>query len=203
MSSKPVEVLLVEGDGACVEEVRRAFADRTPEVHLTVAGSLSEARAVLAGLAVELVIAGAGLPDGAARDLILPGAQLPAPPVVVLTDPGSAQAEAEALRAGAWECVARSAAGLAELPRVAARVLRQREHLVERRRVGQLASDTTHDLRNHLGVVRNAVFFLKRKVPAQEAKCQEYLTLIEQEMAAADQIIATLSAFGRDQSPAK
>ena len=200
MNFKPVEVLLVEGDGTCVEAVRRVFASGRPEVQLSVAGSLSEARAILDGRAVELVIAGAGLPDGAGRDLIPSGAQLPALPVVVLTDPSSAQAEAEALQAGAWDCVARSEAGLAELPGVAARALRQREYLVERRRIGQWASGIVHDLRNHLGVVRNAVFFLKRKVSAQEAKCQEYLTLIEQEMAAADQIIAALAALGRDQS---
>jgi len=203
MNPKPFEILLVESDGACVEAVRRAFAACTPEVQLTVAGSLAEARALLAKGAVDLVITAAALPDGPGRDLILPNAQQPAPPMVVLTDAGSDQAEADALRAGVWECVARSEAGLAELPHVAARVLRQRDYLVERRRIGQLAAGIVHGLRNHLGVVRNAVFFLQRKVPAQEAKCHEYLALIEKEMAAADQIIATLAAFGRGQPPAK
>ena len=59
--------------------------------------------------------------------------------------------------------------------------------------IGQLSRRMVHDLRNPLAVVRNAVFLLKRKLPAEEAKWHEYLAMIEQAAAETDQILAALS----------
>lgn len=67
----------------------------------------------------------------------------------------------------------------------------------------QFADRIAHDLRNPLGVVRNAIFLLKRKVPAEEAKWHEYFDTIEQATVVAEQVLADLVAAARVKPPAR
>ena len=57
-------------------------------------------------------------------------------------------------------------------------------------------SSMRHDLRNKLGSLRNAAFFLKRKLDGQpvwqeDARVPRFFQIIESELAAADQIVAS------------
>jgi PAS domain S-box-containing protein len=77
------------------------------------------------------------------------------------------------------------------------------EQLVRQERLatlGQLAGSVGHELRNPLGVISNAVYFLKSAQPNASEKVREYLDIIEKETHASDKIITDLLDFTRIKS---
>jgi PAS domain S-box-containing protein len=74
------------------------------------------------------------------------------------------------------------------------------EQLVRQERLalmGQLAGSIGHELRNPLGVISNAVYFLKMAQPDASDKVKEYLTIIENEARTSDKIVTDLLDFTR------
>ena len=74
------------------------------------------------------------------------------------------------------------------------------EKLVRQERLatlGQLASSVGHELRNPLGVISNAVYYLKMSQPDASDKVREYLGIIEKETRASNKIITDLLDFTR------
>ncbi|NTV84560.1 MAG: two-component sensor histidine kinase, partial [Bacteroidales bacterium] len=72
------------------------------------------------------------------------------------------------------------------------------EQLVRQERLatlGQLAGSIGHELRNPLGVISNAVYFLKLSQPNASDKVKEYLDIIEKETRTSDKIITDLLDF--------
>jgi signal transduction histidine kinase len=92
--------------------------------------------------------------------------------------------------------------------------------------LGQLTATVSHELRNPLGVISNAVYYLKRKcnvlfaaiddrqntqmsdasaeqknAVASKDKVRQYLDMVEREVAAADRIITDLLATSRTKEP--
>lgn len=63
--------------------------------------------------------------------------------------------------------------------------------------LGQLAGSIGHELRNPLGVILNAVYFLKLAQPDATDKVREYLSIIENEARASDKIVTDLLDFTR------
>jgi PAS domain S-box-containing protein len=83
---------------------------------------------------------------------------------------------------------------------------RMRDELVRQTRlaaIGQVAASIAHDLRNPLGAIRNARFYLNRKLPKDQPKWQEYLDIMEHEIVVADTIIDDLVDMSRAKSPDK
>jgi len=66
--------------------------------------------------------------------------------------------------------------------------------------LGQLAGGVGHELRNPLGVISNAVYFLKMHQPEMDAKVVQYLEMIETETRTAEKIITDLLEFARVKS---
>ncbi|MBU1741726.1 MAG: PAS domain S-box protein, partial [Proteobacteria bacterium] len=128
MAAKTILVVADEATPAAL--VRRAFEER--RFVLVAANSLGEARKYLAGATPDLVIVDLRLPDGAGTDLLADGR--PPFPVVVMTGQGDQAAAVQAMKAGALDCVVKSAEVLADLPRLAERALREWDHIVGRRR---------------------------------------------------------------------
>lgn len=60
---------------------------------------------------------------------------------------------------------------------------------------GQLAGGVAHELRNPLGVIANAVYYLKLIAPQKEEKIMEYLGILERESQTAVQILSDLLNF--------
>ena len=82
-----------------------------------------------------------------------------------------------------------------ETTQVKAELERVREELVRKTRlaaIGQVSASIAHDVRNPLASVRNAAFYLKRKVPQDEPELAEFLQIIEDEVDAANRIITGL-----------
>lgn len=72
--------------------------------------------------------------------------------------------------------------------------------------VGQLASGVGHELRNPLGAIKNAIFYIRRKVGktdllAAEPRVAEFLDLIDAEIGSANKVISDLLGFSRVAKP--
>ena len=72
---------------------------------------------------------------------------------------------------------------------------------------GQLAGGVAHELRNPLGVIANAIYYLKLIVPQTEEKIMDYLGIVEREGQTAVQILSDLLNFSSvelgDRQPTK
>jgi len=93
---------------------------------------------------------------------------------------------------------------LEEMVEERTRELREaQEQLVRQERLamlGQLAGSIGHELRNPLGVISNAVYFLKMSEPNASDRVKEYLDIIEKETHTSDKIITDLLDFTRIKS---
>ena len=87
-----------------------------------------------------------------------------------------------------------------------AELAQMRDRLVRATRlaaIGQVSASIAHDLRNPLGTVRNAAYYLERRLPKDQPEVTEYLGIINQEVAAADRIITNLLAVAGAKEPVK
>ena len=72
--------------------------------------------------------------------------------------------------------------------------------------IGQLASGVGHELRNPLGAIKNAGFYIRRRVtntdlPKTEPRVMEFLGIIEEEVNSANKVITDLLGFSRVAKP--
>ena len=77
------------------------------------------------------------------------------------------------------------------------------EHLIRNEKLavlGQLAGGVGHELRNPLGVISNAVYFLRMVQPDADPKIKKYIQMIETETRTAEKIINDLLDFTRIKS---
>ncbi len=87
-----------------------------------------------------------------------------------------------------------------------AELAKVRQELVTQTRlatIGQVAASIAHELRNPLGAVRNAVFYLKRHVATDNPKFPEYLGMIDQEVGTAENVIRNMLEMAQSKEPVK
>ena len=64
--------------------------------------------------------------------------------------------------------------------------------------IGKLAGIMSHEIRNPLGVIRNAIYFLSMKLKDKmDEKVKKHINILEEEINAADRIIADVLNFSR------
>ena len=83
-------------------------------------------------------------------------------------------------------------------------LLDAREELVRKEKLailGQLSGSVGHELRNPLGVMSNAVYFLKMVLAEADETVKEYLGIVETEIANSLRIITDLLDFARTKTP--
>ena len=83
-------------------------------------------------------------------------------------------------------------------------LLDAREELVRKEKLsilGQLAGSVGHELRNPLGVMNNAIYFLKTVLPESDETVREYLNMIKSEIDNSERIISDLLDFSRTKTP--
>ena len=66
--------------------------------------------------------------------------------------------------------------------------------------LGQLAGSIGHELRNPLGIISNAIYFLKMALSDADVTIQDYLDLIGKRVAEADKIVSDLLNLSRNRS---
>ncbi|KKM67503.1 hypothetical protein LCGC14_1470470, partial [marine sediment metagenome] len=69
--------------------------------------------------------------------------------------------------------------------------------------IGQVSASIAHDIRNPLGSIRNAAYYLKRRAGGDSPEIVEYLGIIDQEVDAADRIITNLLGMARAKEPVR
>jgi len=72
--------------------------------------------------------------------------------------------------------------------------------------IGQLASGVGHELRNPLGAIKNAVFYIRRRLertdlPTTEPRVLEFLDIMDEEVNVANKVISDLLGFSRVAKP--
>lgn len=67
--------------------------------------------------------------------------------------------------------------------------------------LGQLAGGVGHELRNPLGVMSNAIYYLKLLQPEINGKIEEYHQILDQEIKKAEKIVSDLMDFARLEQP--
>jgi signal transduction histidine kinase len=67
--------------------------------------------------------------------------------------------------------------------------------------LGQLASGVGHELRNPLGVMTNAVYYLKTVLSSSPANVLEYLGILQQQITLSEKIVSDLLDFTRSKPP--
>jgi PAS domain S-box-containing protein len=85
-------------------------------------------------------------------------------------------------------------------------LLDAREELVRKEKLavlGQLSGSVGHELRNPLGVMNNAVYFLKTVMADADETLMEYLDIIKHEIDNSQRIISDLLDFARTKTPQK
>jgi signal transduction histidine kinase len=78
------------------------------------------------------------------------------------------------------------------------------ESLVRREKLamlGQLASGVGHELRNPLGVMTNAVYYLKTVLAKSPQNVLEYLEILQQQVTLSEKIVGDLLDFARSKAP--
>jgi len=69
--------------------------------------------------------------------------------------------------------------------------------------VGRLAGGVAHELRNPLGAIKNAAFFLRMALEKPDPEIMEMLELLEKESVTSERIINSLLDFARPKQPVK
>lgn len=91
-----------------------------------------------------------------------------------------------------------------ELLRKVEQLQNAQEELVRKEKLsilGQLAGSVGHELRNPLGVMSNAVYFLTMFMTEADQTVREYLGIIKEEISNSQRIIADLLDFARTRAP--
>ncbi len=63
--------------------------------------------------------------------------------------------------------------------------------------LGQMASVVGHEIRNPLGVINNAVYYIKTRLDHSDPKIDKHLSIIEREVAASNKIVSDLLGYSR------
>ncbi|MGD8412774.1 MAG: ATP-binding protein [Candidatus Latescibacterota bacterium] len=134
MNWRKIQVLLVDPDDNFANRADRAFKSTNGRAVLGRAHTLAEARARLAAVPADVVVADRRLPDGTAADLLESYDDKPGYPVVVLVRNGEEDLGAAAVEGGAIDSFVKDAGDIRELPRVALRSVREWNHIMERER---------------------------------------------------------------------
>lgn len=91
-----------------------------------------------------------------------------------------------------------------ELARTVAELRDAQESLVRKEKLamlGQLASGVGHELRNPLGVMTNAIYFLRMVLQPIPEKVAEYLNILQQQITLSEKIVNDLLDFARLKQP--
>jgi PAS domain S-box-containing protein len=147
MKKDKVDILLVEDDEGHAELIHRAFDGYSDRYRLHTVSTLEKAREFVEATPPHLLITDLILPDGKGIELLVPGEESRQFPLVVMTGYGDEQVAVDSLKAGALDYVVKLEASLRGMPRIADRVLRDWEHIVERKRAEKALAESEEKFR--------------------------------------------------------
>lgn len=127
-------ILVVEDDEGHARLIRKAFSAYTDEFKLQLLRTLGEAREYLSLHQPDMVITDIVLPDGRGTELLTAEGAVFRFPLVVMSSHGDEQVAVDALKSGAMDYIVKPDNNFREMPLTARRVLREWEHVLQKRR---------------------------------------------------------------------
>ena len=176
MNQQVTHILLVEDEEAHAELVRLAFEARHERFHLTVAGSVAEARGCLAEAVPHLIITDLRLPDGLGTGLLPAEGEKHTFPLIVMTAQGDQAAAVEAMKAGALDYLVKSREVLVDTPHISERILREWHSITERR----AAEEKLRQYRERLEELVEERTVEVNKVMAELVEANEVMNLVDE-----------------------
>ncbi len=137
--------------------------------------------------------------DGSVRVTEIFGARIGAKELVVFSDITDRKRVEEAVRADSERLEEEVVARTHEL-REAQEELIRKERLAT---LGQFAGSVGHELRNPLGVISNAIYFLQAVIENPDDRVRDYLEMIAREVRNSERIICDLLEISRNRPPEK
>lgn len=129
-----MHILLVEDDEGHAKLITRAFNACREDFRVDVVGTLKEAKQYLTTALPNLVISDIILPDGKGTELLNLDKEGSRFPMVVMTSYGDEQIAVDVMKSGALDYIVKLDSSLQEMPDTARRVIREWEHVSERKR---------------------------------------------------------------------
>lgn len=163
MNGRPFHVLLVEDSLTDATIIRESLDFGSRPVNVSVTRSLAEARAALRDFTPSLAIVDLFLPDGRGVDLLPNGEDEASFPTIIMTGHGDVEVAIEALKGGAIDYVTKSPEALVALPRTIERVLREWDHIVERKKAELALRTANRQLQDIIEFLPDATFVTDRE----------------------------------------
>ncbi len=135
MEKKKTNILLVEDEVAHAELISLSFESASMPVSLVITRNLHEARASIAESVPDLVIADYILPDGKGTELIPANKEEHPYPLVMLTSFGDEKVAVDAMKAGAFDYIVKSAEILDKMPNVCEKILLEWDYTIRHKAV--------------------------------------------------------------------
>lgn len=120
-----MNVLIVDDEPGHIELIRQAFAEVSPGVEVSVAGTLKEYRARISVKTPDIALLDLNLPDGSAVSALSYPPEANPFPILIMSSRGDEKAAVAAIKAGALDYIVKSAEVFAAFPRTVKQALRQ------------------------------------------------------------------------------
>ncbi len=135
MNVKKINILLIEDEDAHADLISLAFESTTIPIILTRVRNLDEAHSRIAESSPDLILADYILPDGKGTELIPADTEEPPYPVVIMTSHGDEKIAVQAMKAGAFDYIVKSAVELDNLPNICDKILLEWDYTVRHKRI--------------------------------------------------------------------
>jgi PAS domain S-box-containing protein len=158
-ADQTARILVVDDEPAHAEAVARAIRDKT-NFAIEIADTLTAYHSAIAIQRPDLALVDLNLPDGSAFQLLTSPIEQCSFPIVVMTSHGNEATAVEAMKAGAFDYVVKSAEAFAEMPHTIERALRGWKLLQERMRAEQALRESEERHRTLFQKSRDALMTL-------------------------------------------
>lgn len=205
-----MNILIVDDEPAHIAAIRRAFRAAEGKTVVRAASTLREYRRLAAAEPPDMALLDLNLPDGRALEaLSLPLAANPFP-VVIITSHGDEGRAVQAMKAGAFDYIVKSAAAFSDMPHTVTRVLREwnsllacklaEENLVTAEKLavmGRFTAEVAHELNNPLAVIISRTSLLLNRPDAGRPPLKSQLETVLRNARRCKLILSGILGYGR------
>ncbi|MBU2573476.1 MAG: response regulator [Elusimicrobia bacterium] len=205
-----MNILIVDDEPAHIEAIRRAFRASDTKAVVRAASTLREYRELAAAEPPDIALLDLNLPDGRALEALSPPPAANPFPILIITAYGDEGWAVQAMKAGAFDYIVKSAVAFAEMPHTVERALREWNSLQACRRaeenlliseklavMGRLTAEVAHELNNPLAVVISRTSLLLSRPDARRPPLKSQLETVLRSALRCKIILSGILGYGR------